>query len=150
LPEGDEYAPQRRALDEERTHLINLQTNIAERIALLESIDRLQESIQSTPSGNSLAQKLDDIVKLWEQERDNASRQRLHWAQLYAAMEQAVNKKNPVPGLPKKGTPKKPPHSTAPGQSAWPSARAGGPCGPWTAAAVKTVRYGGLAAAIGS
>jgi hypothetical protein len=150
LPEGDEYAPQRHALDQERTHLINLQTNIAERIALLESIDRLQESIQAPSGGNSLAAKLDDIVKLWEQERDNATRQRLHWAQLYAAMEQAVNKKNPVPSVPKKSTSKKPSRSTAPAQSAPPSASVGRPPDGWTAADVETGRHGGVAAGIRS
>jgi len=144
LPEGDEYAPQRRALDEERTHLIKLQADIEERIVLL---DRLQES---TPSGgNSLAAKLDDIVKLWEQERDNATRQRLHWAQLYTAMEQAVNKKNPVPSVPKKST-SKPSRSTAPAQSGPPSASAGRPASRWTAADVETGRHGGVAAAIRS
>ena len=130
LPEADEYLPQRRALDEERTHLINLQNNIAERVALLDSIDTLQQSIQSTSAGESLAQKLDEIVKLWEQERDNASRQRAHWAQLYTAMEQAVNKRSPVPNVPKKGSSKKSSRPAAPAQSSPPpSASAGGVAG---------------------
>jgi hypothetical protein len=127
LPEGNEYASKRRDLDAERTHLINVQNTIAQRLQSLDSIDKAQQAILNDSSGASLAQKLDVIVKLWEQERDDASRQRATWAQLYAAMERAVNKKSPDQATPQKPS-KKAPRSAAPAPGS-PSARAGGASG---------------------
>jgi hypothetical protein len=132
LPEGDEYLLVRRALDEERTNLINLQNNIAQRIRSLESIDKAQQAIQSASGGDSLAQKLDEVVKLWGQERDSTTHQRSHWAQLYTAMEQALDKKGPQPGTPRKASPKKPSGSAAPAPGSLPpSVRAAGFAGTW-------------------
>ena len=145
LPEDDEYLLKRRALDQERTHLINLQNNISERIELLDSIDKAQQAIHTATGGDSLARKLDEIVKLWEQERDSASRQRAHWKQLYAAMEQAVNKKNPQPSAPRKGSSKKPTSQAVPvSRPAPPSARASGPDDTWAynVQADSAIRYG--------
>jgi hypothetical protein len=130
LPDGDEYLLVRHALDEERTNLINVQNNIAQRIRSLESIDKAQQAIQSASGGDSLAQKLDEVVKLWGQERDSTARQRAHWAQLYTAMEQALDKKGPPPGAPRKGSPKKP--SSSAGSPPPATTRAGGFAGTWT------------------
>ena len=132
LPEGDEYSSKRHLLDQERTDLINLQNTLAERLQSLDNIDKAQQAVQSAPGGESLAQKLDEVVKIWEQERDSASRQRAHWAQLYAAMEQALNKKGPPPAAPRKGSSKPPPRPVAPAPvSPPPSARAFGSAGRW-------------------
>jgi hypothetical protein len=120
LPEGDESLPKRRALDQERSHLINLQNTLIQRIQSLEGIDKAQQAL-STSTGDTLTQKLEEIVKLWEQERDSASTQRAHWARLYAAMEQSLEKKAPEPGPPPKRSKKKPPRSAAPASP--PSAR---------------------------
>jgi hypothetical protein len=109
LPEGDEYLLVRRALEDERSSLVNLQNNIALRIRSLDTIDKAQQAIQDSASGNTLAQKLDDVVKLWGQEKDATIRQRTRWANLYTTMEQAVDKKGPAPqGTPRKGAGKEP------------------------------------------
>jgi hypothetical protein len=130
LPEGDES--KRRLLDQERTDLINLQNTLSERLRSLDNIDNAQEAVQSAPGGDSLAQKLDEVVKLWEQERDSANRQRAHWAQLYTAMEQALVKKAPDPAAPRKVSPKKPSRSAQPAPaSPPPSARAIGSGRTW-------------------
>jgi len=99
LPDDDEYLLVRRALNEERSNLITVQNNIAQRIRSLENLDKAQQAVQSASAGggDSLSKKLDEVVKLWEEERDGAARQRQHWAQLYVAMEQAIDKKDKVP-----------------------------------------------------
>lgn len=114
LPGDDEYAPKRRVFDQERIHLIDIQNTIAERLQALDSIERAQRSLHSAAGVDVLAQELDETVKIWEQERDGAKRQRAHWGQLYVAMEQALSKKAPDPAAPRKGSPKKPPGHAAP------------------------------------
>jgi hypothetical protein len=111
LPEGDEYLLVRRALEDELATLVNLQNNIALRIRSLDTIDKSQQAIQDSASGATLAQKLDDVIKLWGQEKDATIRQRTHWANLYTTMEQAVDKKDSSPapqGAPRKGGGKEP------------------------------------------
>jgi hypothetical protein len=125
LPEDGESLPRRRALDQERIHLINLLSGIAQHIQSLDRIDNAQQAIEDASGGESLTQRMDEIVKLWEQERESASRQRAHWAQLYTAMEQAVNAKGPVPGTPRKGSKRKPSPPVAPQPGSPPSALRG-------------------------
>ena len=92
LPPGDEYLLVRRPLEEERTNLVNLQNNIALRLRSLDNIDKAQQAIQSDP----LAKNLDDLLKIWDQEKATASRQRTMWASLYTEYERAINQKSPA------------------------------------------------------
>ena len=93
LPQGDEYALVRRQLEGERTDLISAQNNIAMRIRSLDNIDKAQ---QSTAGGEDFTAKVDEILKVWEQERASAERQRPSWARLYQLMEASLAKPAPA------------------------------------------------------
>src|ERR1035441_4719117 len=100
IPEGDEYFMVRRALEAERSSLINLQNTVALRIHALDNLDKSQDAIRGASGGETEAQKLDEILKVWDEERAAATRQRSTWAGLYKTMEQAVDDRA---GAPKKG-----------------------------------------------
>ncbi len=89
LPPGDEYALVRRELEGERTALVNAQNNVALRIRSLEIVDKTE---QATKGADDLTSKMDEIIKVWEQERDSAVRQRPAWAHLYRVMEDSLGK----------------------------------------------------------
>jgi hypothetical protein len=89
LPQGDEYALVRRQLEAERSDLINAQNSIAMRMRSLDNIDKAQ---QATQGAEDLSVKMDAILKVWEQERDRAVRQRPTWARLYELMESSLGK----------------------------------------------------------
>jgi hypothetical protein len=91
IPEGDEYFMVRRALEAERTSLINLQNTVALRIHSLDNLEKSQDAIRGSLGGATEVQKLDEILKVWEEERAAAVRQRATWAGLYKTMEQAIN-----------------------------------------------------------
>lgn len=93
LPPGDEYALVRRQLEAERTDLISAQNNIAMRIRSLDNIEKAQ---QSTAGGEDLNAKMDEILKVWQQERDSAVHQRPAWARLYQVMEDSLSKPAPA------------------------------------------------------
>lgn len=95
MPEGDEYLLVRRALSDERINLVNLQNNIAMRIRSLDSVGKTQDALQIA-GGEGLVQKLDDILKVWDDERASIIRQRAKWAEVYAAMERALDKQAPA------------------------------------------------------
>jgi hypothetical protein len=101
IPEGDEYFMVRRALEAERTSLINLQNTVALRIHSLDNLDKSQDAIRGASRGETEAQKLDEILKVWDGERAAAIRQRSTWAGLYRTMEQAIDDRA---GAQKKGT----------------------------------------------
>jgi hypothetical protein len=103
LPEGDEYLLVRRALNEDRSNLVALQNDVAVRIRFLESTGKAQEAIQAAAPADSLAQKFDDLLKIWDEESAGAVRQRSKWADLYKAMETSLDQKEPA----KKGSPNK-------------------------------------------
>jgi hypothetical protein len=100
IPEGDEYFMVRRALEAERSSLINLQNTVALRIHALDNLDKSQDAIRGASGGETEAQKLDEILKVWDEERAAATRQRSTWAGLYKTMEQAIDDRA---GAPKKG-----------------------------------------------
>jgi hypothetical protein len=89
LPQGDEYLLVRRELEAERSSLISAQNDIAMRIRSLDNIDKAQ---QATQGGEDLSAKMDAILKVWEQERASAVRQRPAWAHLYDLMEKSLAK----------------------------------------------------------
>jgi hypothetical protein len=91
IPEGDEYFMVRRALEAERSSLINLQNTVALRIHALDTLDKSQDAIRGASGGETEAQKLDEILKVWDEERAAATRQRSTWAGLYKTMEQAID-----------------------------------------------------------
>jgi hypothetical protein len=93
LPPGDEYALVRRQLEGERADLISAQNNIAMRIRSLDNMDKAQ---QSTAGAEDLNAKMDEILKVWQQERDSAVRQRPAWARLYQVMESSLSKPAPT------------------------------------------------------
>jgi hypothetical protein len=140
LPPGDEYVLVRRQLEAERSDLINAQNSIAMRMRSLDSIEKGQ---QATAGAEDLSAKMDAIVKVWEQERDRAVRQRPTWAHLYELMENSLGKpasgesapKSAAAGTaPSKGSAKT--RSAAPASAARPTAAAAGPeaaiSGVWT------------------
>src|ERR1035441_1702144 len=88
IPEGDEYFMVRRALEAERSSLINLQNTVALRIHALDSLDKSQDAIRGASGGETEAQKLDEILKVWDEERAAATRQRSTWAGLYKTISQ--------------------------------------------------------------
>jgi len=92
LPPGDEYALVRRQLEGERADLISAQNNIAMRIR---SLDNIGKAEQSTAGAADLTAKMDEILKVWQQERDSAVRQRPAWARLYQVMESSLSKPAP-------------------------------------------------------
>jgi hypothetical protein len=92
LPPGDEYALVRRQLEGERADLVSAQNNIAMRIRSLDNIGKAQES---TAGAEDLSAKMDEIMKVWQQERDSAVRQRPAWARLYQVMEDSLSKPAP-------------------------------------------------------
>jgi hypothetical protein len=100
IPEGDEYFMVRRALEAERSSLINLQNTVALRIHALDNLDKSQDAIRGASGGETEAQKLDEILKVWDEERAVAIRQRSTWAGLYKTMEQAIDDRA---GVGKKG-----------------------------------------------
>src|ERR1017187_8502881 len=87
--QGDEYLLFRRSVEAERSHLINAQNNIAQRIRSLDTIDKSQRAMQG---GEDLSTKMDAIVKIWEQEQASAVQQRTRWAGLYDVMEKSLGK----------------------------------------------------------
>ena len=91
IPVGDEYFMVRRALEAERSSLINLQNTVALRIHALGNLDKAQDAIRGASGGETEAQKLDEILKVWDEERAAAIRQRSTWAGLYKTMEQAID-----------------------------------------------------------
>jgi hypothetical protein len=93
LPEGDEYLLVRRALEAERESLINLQNTIALRIHSLDSLDKTQDGIRKESQGATDAQRLDELLNLWNQERLAVTRQRTLWANLYKSMERAIDER---------------------------------------------------------
>lgn len=94
LPQGDEYFLVHRALEAEHADLVNLQNNIALRIRSLENAGKAQDAAKTALSNDSLAQKLQSILKIWEDERSSTVRQRTSWSQLYRTMEQTVDPKD--------------------------------------------------------
>ncbi len=101
LPPGDEYALVRRQLEGERAELISAQNNVAMRIR---SLDNIGKAEQSTAGAGDLTAKLDEIVKVWQQERDSAVRQRPAWARLYQVMEDSLSKPAPPAAVAPKTT----------------------------------------------
>jgi uncharacterized protein (UPF0305 family) len=97
LPPGDEYLLVRRQLEGERSDLVNAQNNIAMRIRSLDNIDKAQ---QSTQGSQDFAAKMDEILKVWEQERASVERQRPAYARLYQLYEESLGKPSAA------GTPK--------------------------------------------
>lgn len=114
LPEGDEYFLVRRAIEAEHSDLISLQNNIALRIRSLDSAGKAQDAIRAA-AADSLSQKLEAILKIWDQERTSTVRQRTSWAQLYRTMEETINPRASADGTkssggavsPASGTPNK-------------------------------------------
>jgi len=98
LPPGDEYTLVRRPLEDERTRLVNLQNNIAQRIRSIESLDKAQEGIAGSSKGDPLAQNLDLELKMWQDARDANAQQRKSWERIYAEMERAVKESAAGPG----------------------------------------------------
>lgn len=95
VPEGDQYLLVRRALEDERAGLVSLQNNMALRLRSLETIDLAQQGISKGPTPDALVLKLDEILKVWEREREAVKRQRARWAALYSTMEQKVAQNDP-------------------------------------------------------
>ena len=110
IPEGDEYFMVRRALEAERSSLINLQNTVALRIHALDNLDKSQDAIRGASGVETEAQKLDEILKVWDGERAAAIRQRSTWAGLYKTMEQAIDDRagGPKKGAGARGNPQKP------------------------------------------
>ena len=93
LAQSTEYLLVRKELEEERTLLIGLQNGIAMRIRSLDLVDKAQEAIKRAPAADVLARALDEILKVWEQERASTTRQRGLWANVYATMEREIGPK---------------------------------------------------------
>jgi hypothetical protein len=139
VPEGDQYLLFRRALEDERGSLVSLQNGIALRLRSLETIDLAQQGIRKGATPDALVRKLDEILKVWEQEREAVKRQRVRFADLYAAMERAVAQNDPnakalpravSPGAPRKsnGSSARPPDASAEGA---PTSNSSGLAGTW-------------------
>lgn len=131
LPEGDEYLLVRRALDAERASLVNLQNTVALRIRSLDNLDKSQDAVRAAASGETEAQKLDEVLKIWDQERAAAIRQRSTWANLYKGMEQAIDdraasQKKSAPAVTSAGVPASP-QKPPPGYRAVPPSASTGP-----------------------
>jgi hypothetical protein len=140
IPVGDEYFMVRRALEAERSSLINLQNTVALRIHALGNLDKAQDAIRGASGGETEAQKLDEILKVWDEERAAAIRQRSTWAGLYKTMEQAIddragaqkkgagskgNQQKPAPGS------RKPPAAAAAAGAPAPAGNDTGLAGTW-------------------
>ena len=97
LPQGDEYSLVRRELEKEKTDLINLQNAVALRMRSLDNAARSQQAIQETSSTDGLAEKMDEIRKVWEDEHERAVRQRATWARYYSTMIETIDAKGPAP-----------------------------------------------------
>jgi|GEM_PF-6486698 hypothetical protein len=123
LPDSDEYVMVRHAVEAERTSLINLQNTVALRIHSLDRLDKSQEAISGASGGETEAQKLDEVLKIWGEERTAAIHQRSTWAGLYKTMEQAIDDRaaaqkkgaaaNPREQLPKNAVSRKQPATAA-------------------------------------
>lgn len=92
VPEGDQYLLVRRALEDERAALVNLQNNIALRLRSLETIDQAQQAIRNGTTPDGLTSKLDEILKVWDGEREAVKRQRTEWVAVYSAMEHSLER----------------------------------------------------------
>jgi hypothetical protein len=87
LSRSDENALVRRALESELSDLSYLQENINQRLHSLDSAAKTQEeALRATPP----AEKLDAILRMWDQQAASSVRERAEWAGIYAAMDQAV------------------------------------------------------------
>jgi len=110
VPEGDQYLLVRRALEDERASLVNLQNNMALRLRSLETIDQAQQGMHNAPKPDALLRKLDEILKVWDREREAVKRQRARWTEVYASMERSLAQSGPAV----KSAPKTTPPSAAP------------------------------------
>jgi hypothetical protein len=95
LPPGDEYLLLKRALTNERSSYVALHKDIGLRIRSLESIGEAQDAIRSSASNDSLTQKLDGVLRGWEEERAGTIRQRSTWAEYYSVLERSLDQKEP-------------------------------------------------------
>ncbi len=91
LPTGDEYLIVRRALEAERTSRISLQSAVASRIRSIDILGKSQDALRASAQGEPESQTLDDMLKVWNEERATAIRQRTTWATLYKNMEQEID-----------------------------------------------------------
>ena len=121
LPPGDEYLFVRGPLEEERTDLVKLQNTIALRLRSLDSLDKAQQAIQSAGAGG-LQQRIDEIARIWSEQKASAVRQRTRFASLYASEERAISGKS-VPT----DSPLPPPAAPTPSKSRDPDRRRNAP-----------------------
>lgn len=132
LPVGDEYLMVRRALEAERTSLVSLQNTIALRIRSLDTLNISQEAIRGASRGETEAQRLDEVLKVWDQEREAVIRQRSGWASLYKTMEKAIDDSAASPKKVPSGSKRNSPKSKQPAPPVQPPAGKASPLtGTW-------------------
>jgi chromosome segregation ATPase len=90
LPAGSGDAALRRDLENERSRLTALRSDLAARGEALDALGRTQQALESTRLEADLANRLQNVVAFWDQERDAVERERGDWKEMYRAMERAV------------------------------------------------------------
>lgn len=100
LPEGDEYALVRRAMEAEKNDLITLQNSVALRMRSLDRIGASQQAGSEPAAAESLAEKLDEIGRIWAGEHARATRERAAWAHYYADLETSLSAGATAPQAP--------------------------------------------------
>jgi hypothetical protein len=127
VPEGDQYLLVRRALEDERATLVSLQNHIAMRMRSLETIDQAQQGMRNGTTPDVMVRKLDEILKVWDREKEAVTRQRAMWADIYDAMERSLARNDPTDkAAPRATPPSVPPKSQKDGHGQPPDGSPGG------------------------
>ena len=114
LPKGDEYLFRRRAMEEQMNDLMAAQNNIALRMRSLERTAASQRASADPAAGKALEEKLDEIGRMWADERERAVRERSSWARYYKDLEDLLQS----PDIPRQGAPGRQPSKRRRGHDA--------------------------------
>ena len=93
LPKSKEYSQVRYTIEAEQSALLNLQTTIERRVHALEELSKAQEKTVGQAQTDDLTNKVAELRKIWESERERCVRSRKSWANYYDELEKSLGKK---------------------------------------------------------
>jgi hypothetical protein len=122
LPQGDEMMLVRRAMEAEHGDLVLLQNNIAQRIRAMDNAATVQKASAALLNVDPIIGKLDDVKKMWTDEKARALSQKSAFDKMYSDMEKSLDSSErpsgSAPAALPQGSPAKTPPSRSPKQGA--------------------------------